>query len=583
MPTYSISNDRSPGFLNRLTSSVSQSFKTASITMGKSLNLFNVSSSRDEAPVKGLQYKRNMSFRCRAFPGQEKRICVAEAVRTPIGKTDEVAHRLHDRLALKKDAALHIIGQYAKKDAAAAETVRKKLEDWWSGISESGLDIKHAQALNKEMMRMLEPLAGGWNPGKAMKSQMAKALVTVLNKRKWPVIETKIAHQDQDALYTSAMTPASQMRTPDGALLFPSYSGTGRCAHTTDEAMHAVNLWTTELRADPRKGELDGEGKGKLLFRGQRHAGLSAFGLPAGSPERAAATLNRAREVAIAALFMGPEKSRLATEGKPVELRLSSTSMLTPMNFGKFSEGTQLDDQLKAWRTLSESPVSFDVTRDGIAKTVKFTVKVAAFNFGVNEGAYKLNLGWSAAKEQNQASLEKLIGNTQPYSHIGGWAREYLSQHPEKNKVIEELVNQIRILWSANDERSYRRDGGDPYKMVTRIAILSQLIDVAPCFNCKSGKDRTGSADTEIKHAATVLHETGQFPQPGMLSPGQKELYREVLLNSGNLELQEANTGSPGNLVLRGSPLGDLSIPERIGDPATAKRIAGYSWVPYLL
>ncbi|MDB5774580.1 MAG: type secretion system effector inositol phosphate phosphatase [Herbaspirillum sp.] len=571
MQTFSISNDRPPNVFSR----VRNFFKTAVRTLGASLNLFSISSTKGQAPMKSAQYQRNISFQCRAsFSAQEKKIYVADAVRTPDSFTDkntaEIASRLHDRLALKRAAAEHIIGKHP--NSGEASIARAKLNEWWENVPQNGLDAKEVAARNKELMQILKPLGGDKDPGKIMKIQMSKAIVAVLNEREWPVIETNISYND--AAYASTMTPAGQMRTPGGAPLFSGYSG-GVCSHTTDEARHAVNLWTTEIRAEPGKDELGGEGKS--LFRGLRHAGLSAFGLEIGCEHRRVAAHNRAREIAIAALFMDPEKIGQAMAGEKVDLKLTSTAMLTPFNCLHFSEGVQLQDQFEAWQKLSESPIIFDVKQaDGSSKTIQFNVKIAAFNFGVNEGAYKLSLGWEAAKAQNQAALEQLIGNAKPNSPIGGWAAEYLDKHQEKTEVVAELVKQIRTLWTTN---AYRRDGGDPYKMVTRIAMLSHLIDVTPCFNCKSGKDRTGYADSEIKHAALVLHETGQFPQPGMLKPEQKELYREVLLNSGNLEVQEVNTGSRGNLVLRNRPLGELSNRERIGDEGVSKKLLAFSWM----
>lgn len=50
-------------------------------------------------------------------------------------------------------------------------------------------------------------------------------------------------------------------------------------------------------------------------------------------------------------------------------------------------------------------------------------------------------------------------------------------------------------------------------------------------------------------------------------------------MNSGNMEIQEMNTGVPGNKVMKKLPLSslELSYAERIGDPKIWNMVKGYS------
>ncbi|EBQ3144490.1 inositol phosphatase, partial [Salmonella enterica] len=119
-----------------------------------------------------------------------------------------------------------------------------------------------------------------------------------------------------------------------------------------------------------------------------------------------------------------------------------------------------------------------------------------------------------------------------------------------------------------------------PYKLAQRLAMLAHEIDAVPAWNCKSGKDRTGMMDSEIKREIISLHQTHMLNAPGSLpdSGGQK-IFQKVLLNSGNLEIQKQNTGGAGNKVLKNlSPeVLNLSYQKRIGDENIWQSVKGIS------
>ncbi|EFK6748166.1 hypothetical protein AT329_004646, partial [Escherichia coli] len=90
----------------------------------------------------------------------------------------------------------------------------------------------------------------------------------------------------------------------------------------------------------------------------------------------------------------------------------------------------------------------------------------------------------------------------------------------------------------------------------------------------------TGMQDAEIKREIIRKHETGQFSQlNSKLSSEEKRLFSTILMNSGNMEIQEMNTGVPGNKVMKKLPLSslELSYAERIGDPKIWNMVKGYS------
>lgn len=141
------------------------------------------------------------------------------------------------------------------------------------------------------------------------------------------------------------------------------------------------------------------------------------------------------------------------------------------------------------------------------------------------------------------------------------------------------LADEIKQIWA---NKYHHSDGGDPYKIAKRIAIISYEIGVTPCWNCKGGKDRTGWMDTEIKH---LLSSRGLKPDAAhgrKLDKGSQSLLRVVALNSGNQEIQRYNTGAPGNkcfgmLNIFTRFFANLSLRQRLGDAYTTNRIKGFS------
>ena len=97
--------------------------------------------------------------------------------------------------------------------------------------------------------------------------------------------------------------------------------------------------------------------------------------------------------------------------------------------------------------------------------------------------------------------------------------------------------------------------------MAARYAVLTYLMGGTPCWNCKSGKDRTGQMDVECKFLAALIARGEEIPEPGAkLTKAQQGLFRAIAFEGGNFEMQKANTGFSGFKTG-----GVSSIPERLG------------------
>lgn len=319
---------------------------------------------------------------------------------------------------------------------------------------------------------------------------------------------------------------------------------------------------------------------------------------------RTEASKNMAQEMAVTALVTDPAKFQSALDGKVVTLDLSSISLLTPDHLrpivagSKSNEKAMLKYQTAALRGLAKNNPATLKVRDaaGELKTVRANINVRTFNFGVNGGAvgsmklakvvkipshthgWSSLMGWKSAMEQNNPELASLLGPDSE-SALGGDARERLDQmitervelrarltgindaapvqSAEEHQQIEEKIaqldkditklaetaKQLKDIWT---EGSYLSGGQDPYKMVSRLALMTHLMGETTLFNCKSGKDRTGQLDAEVKCLATYAEERGEPYSPEKEVEGLREMRGQFTMGTGNLEMQRLNTGLPG-------------------------------------
>ena len=155
---------------------------------------------------------------------------------------------------------------------------------------------------------------------------------------------------------------------------------------------------------------------------------------------------------------------------------------------------------------------------------------------------------------QQQAPLRREVGRLQ--DTMQRLAKLYAQkQAVEKHQtLVAETAGQIKSIWR---DESFRAVGApEPYKMVSRLAFLTHLMGESVAFNCKSGKDRTGQLDAEVKQMAADADETGTVPLPDR--PVDEAIRRrktDFALNTGNLEMQRLNTGLPGFKLKKVPPL----------------------------
>ena len=353
--------------------------------------------------------------------------------------------------------------------------------------------------------------------------------------------------------YESEQQPAAQMKLGDGDhdIFAEQYKGTGRASSQKKEAEHAVNLGQTSL------SRLE-NGQQKTLFRGLRSGTLCAYGIK-DQKLRAEANINRARELVTAAAKQYLDDHPGHPLGKPIPLKMLSTSLLSP-DKARHITGFH-DDELVMQReqvaALNEVVRQLRsgmplVLTDGAGhkNTLKVNLQVANTSYGVNSislsGVQKIAGAWGESDKINKDGLAILMGSTTPFDTMGGWAGEYLSGDAsgKDKQIVRSLVEQIRDLQTSKD---YKKEGEDAYKMVVRLQLLAFKLGVKGHINCKSGKDRTGETDASIKRFAAEVDALGYVPDPRKpITHEDQYLTQTFTFNTGNLELQQMNINLPG-------------------------------------
>ncbi|MBR4257494.1 MAG: hypothetical protein IKQ17_00515 [Kiritimatiellae bacterium] len=413
---------------------------------------------------------------------------------------------------------------------------------------------------------------------KAIQTEMGK----ILNEGNWDPIEKNVTFSLEGVSLKgkSVITPAAHMNG-EMSKLYNDGGPKGYNCQSFGEAKHAVNLAHSEFKVEIN-------GRQQTIFSGIRHGVHAAVDI-ASKRDFKAANESRARETLIAAFTSNPSLVKKAL-GKPDEtckFVFNSVSLLTPdfarnIFGGKHEdEKTMLKAQTEAYQSLNGKPIELEV-KDENGKMVKVKIQpvITTFNYGVNWGGVgglsALFGGWGATKDMNAKGLVELnrFANTtlaEINSQIESSADPAERQSLTKKAVtIRTLLRQIN---SIDQQKTYSSDGHEAYKMASRIAVLTNLLGGVPAWNCKSGKDRTGMMDVECKFLATLAALGKDIPEPGaQLNSEQKMLYRNLLLQSGNHEMQKYNTGIAGYKLE-----GVGSITERIGDIAAQRMFLGAS------
>lgn len=360
---------------------------------------------------------------------------------------------------------------------------------------------------------------------------------SIMNSKEWSTIKKDFntSFNGNPVSLTSIQKPASNIEGGGIKASYQAHGMGGVICHDTTEKRHAANMAETSF-------SINVDGKPKELFKGIRHGVNSARGIKKDA-ERTEANTNRAAETAKANFFARPDAVKKlinAGDGSSIEFDLTSISLLTATSSG---ERKMLNEQTKAWESLGRLNEGRGIEIQYEGKTVYLKPKPTIIGLGVDYFSSS-SLGSILGNGIREGSFN--FKDDTGFINLARRVDTFLSSCPAndaKVPVIRKLMDQILSLMS--DSSLSRNDKA--YAAVSRMAVVSYLMGDPPCFNCKSGKDRTSSMDTECKFLVAMIELKGTVPEPGVkLNAEETHLYREIASHGGNRELQEYNTGYQG-------------------------------------
>lgn len=537
-------------------------------------------------------------------------------------RREEFAQIKDDTIITGKDAIKDLMGNkkagfFAKK--GAVDKTKTEMKD-------GNIRLFSKNLPEQEILKLVLKDAfkkAGIEPGE-LKEQLHKKHIDVLNNMDWKPIQKDVKISMGNGkleTFKSTITPAGHIGG-DNSKTFSDYNGKGISCATSWEKEKAVNLASTEFKDSKgnvlfkalRHGINSAFGIKDKTERETANLNRSKEIIKASvvsDPVKLEKAIKEGK------IEINLNSISLVT---PDELR--PIGNLFKKGIKKDNEKAMLNEQLEAWKKLDGKENTIKVKdKNGKEHEIKVKTNILAFNFGVNQGGVgKLSSiigGWGNSDITNSQSMNKLFGLSNKqlkdalaanemmkqldetgfgsgnmsdkeyeenkaslmkkapvFKDFGGVVgnklkeldsklktatKEEAIQIKQKMDTIEQLSNQIKEIW---DNKSYKKSGGDPYKMVARIAVLTNYLDDTVAFNCKSGKDRTGELDVEAKFLSLMINKNnGKVPPYNKkLTDDEKKIFREIALNGGNLEMQKYNV-SAGGFKLEGVD----AITERLG------------------
>ncbi len=269
--------------------------------------------------------------------------------------------------------------------------------------------------------------------------------------------------------------------------------------------------------------------------------------------------LLRAKELVTAALLSNRNLMEQVLRGSHVEINMTSIGLLSPDGVRPYVSGDEaneramVDLQHEALLALSGRPLHLEIPGPGGILKVHVTPQICDFNLGVNVGA----VGDEGLSAKLKASVGKASGifghtleqNTQAMRVLDQRRRIFAERADlsiEQRELAGALWRDIETIWGGGGG-SYQKAGDDPYKLVSRIALLSALMDNPTCINCKSGKDRTSFENAEVDFLYLHYCKFGTLPPHDRpLTHEQRDLMWEIIQAGGHREIQVHSTGGAG-------------------------------------
>jgi len=394
------------------------------------------------------------------------------------------------------------------------------------------------------------------------------------------------------------------MATPDGEKVFQSRLIPAKKMNPALYGQGVNGNPSTALRSPDLTNCFKSEicdANGRKLFSGYRHGILDSIKLSSSDNARQANANNKAKQLLTTILldrFSDSLRPGATSQRKPLEINLTSVNLVNPIAVPKFfDEGTMSRKQKAALESLTKNtngqsgPIKLNINGEDVWVKVNLRTFITPCNKHSHGIAGKLI--WSKAQDlgRNSETFSQLFGpefmrhnsspdrlksgvpfaeqfrefkeSINPNSDVGKFLNRNNITEAEKKKVFV-LAHEINILMQSDH---YRDSKIDAFELPARIALLNDMVGNVCCYNCKSGKDRTGHMDIVTKQLAvkmTALENpnltTSEFLTNSSCiirhldgrtysTANDMQNFDQLIKNSGNLEIHQMNTGLMGSKV----------------------------------
>ncbi len=473
-------------------------------------------------------------------------------------------------------AALETLTRLQLKPSARYPKVMALMKELQTEIAQTGLveaesllgkiavgELATIQAVFSHSLfkQLVKKIADATNTkAKVVKKGMIVQLVTLINEGKQWQKFTRTFHIG-DEIFHSTFTPINAAFDPT----FASYGQTGYSSLTTKLSEHELPL---EQRGRATNGWLTQFSRNnELLFTAFR-SGVASEKHVADSQKRQTLAWSKMydllKAMGVEYLKNQPraEQQAIFEGGKIANIPIVSTSLLTSMGKLGWLPGLRLDktilkEHAAALSSFHEQKTQFAVVMEGQTKNVSVTFTIINFNKAVNEFRY-----WGA----NLLGQQKVI-NKVAFQRLKKLTVEKLAQlenEAETNWQLRIRIEKIKQLWARIEAVSARRNwrsfsgSGMGYELPALVSNLGYQLGAMVHYNCMSGKDRTGMADVEAKLLAYQMDFRARAEIPLLLpielvpnykkklSDDDAEAAIKLIFESGNLDIQQINTGVAG-------------------------------------
>jgi hypothetical protein len=401
---------------------------------------------------------------------------------------------------------------------------------------------------------------------KTVKGELAQQMAAHNERAQgWQAIHNTISltnKMGQQERFDNRITPAREFSAQVAATYTDGQKGVSCMSNTN--ATQTVNLWKTEFQAEG----------GGVKFSALRHGIHDAYKIK-DAQQREQAASRKVDQFLRAAVDAYPDKLKLNEKDGSYALDLVSVSLVSPGKFG--GEGDMWAQQRGAYDQANGQSLKMtaDLGDGQGAREITVKPRILAFSTPVNSSALESAVlrpfigGLDVSQQANADSITGLLGSTTPDTPIKGLAGDRLAtldrqiadlkregNHATEldahRKRIQGLVAQVRDIMNApaGSELSWQRAGSEPYKLASRLTALANEVGAVPAFNCKSGKDRTGELDVQVKQLYARQRQDGVWPQPNdTANLVDQQNHVTLVREGGSFQLQKDNTSLPGSKV----------------------------------